>query len=66
MVLTAKQIAIAVEQSQSSSEYVKRQIGNNLWLASVMAAEELDPDIHNITNEDLVRMREKVGVSHIS
>lgn len=66
MVLTAKQIAIAVEQSQSSSEYVKRQIGNNLWLASVMAAEELDPDIHNITNGDLVRMSEKVGVSHIS
>lgn len=66
MVLTAKQIAIAVEQSQSSSEYVKRQIGNNLWLASVMAAEELDPNINNITNEDLVRMSEKVGVSHIS
>ncbi|MCZ1266520.1 PAS domain S-box protein [Paenibacillus tundrae] len=66
MVLTAKQIAIAVEQSQSSSEYVKRQIGNNLWLASVMAAGELDPNINNITNEDLVRMSEKVGVSHIS
>lgn len=32
MVLTAKQIAIAVEQNQYSSDYVKRQIGNNLWL----------------------------------
>ncbi|MEY8748491.1 ATP-binding protein [Bacillales bacterium AN1005] len=66
MVLTAKQIAISVEQNQYSSEYVKRQIGNNLWLASVMAAEELDPDINNITNEDLVRVSKKVGVSHIS
>ncbi|WP_145053390.1 ATP-binding protein [Paenibacillus xylanexedens] len=66
MVLTAKQIAISVEQNQYSSEYVKRQIGSNLWLASVMAAEELDPDINNITNEDLVRVSKKVGVSHIS
>ncbi|WP_145410963.1 ATP-binding protein [Paenibacillus xylanexedens] len=66
MVLTAKQIAISVEQNQYSSEYVKRQIGSNLWLASVMTAEELDPDINNITNEDLVRVSKKVGVSHIS
>lgn len=66
MVLTAKQIAISVEQNQYSAEYVKRQIGNNLWLASIMAAEELDPDIKNITNEDLVRLSKRVGVSHIS
>ncbi len=66
MVLTAKQIAISVEQNQNSLDYVKRQIGNNLWLASVMAAEELDPDINNITNEELVRLSKKVGVSHIS
>lgn len=66
MVLTAKQIAISVEQNQYSSDYVKRQIGSNLWLASIMAAEELDPDIHNITNEELVRLSKKVGVSHIS
>ncbi|WP_145415485.1 ATP-binding protein [Paenibacillus xylanexedens] len=66
MVLTAKQIAISVEQNQYSADYVKRQIGNNLWLASIMAAEELDPDIKNITNEDLVRLSKKVGVSHIS
>ena len=57
--LTAKQIAIAVEQNQYSSDYVKRQIGNNLWLAAVMAAEELDPDINNITNEELVRLSQK-------
>lgn len=66
MVLTAKQIAISVEQNQNSLDYVKRQIGNNLWLASVMATEELDPDINNITNEELVRLSKKVGVSHIS
>lgn len=66
MVLTAKQIAISVEQNQYSSDYVKRQIGSNLWLASIMAAEELDPDIRNITNEELVRLSKKVGVSHIS
>lgn len=66
MVLTAKQIAISVEQNQYSADYVKRQIGNNLWLASIMAAEELDPDIKNVTNEDLVRLSKKVGVSHIS
>lgn len=66
MVLTAKQIAISVEQNQYSSDYVRRQIGNNLWLAAVMAAEELDPDINNITNEELVLLSQKVGVSHIS
>ncbi|RUT28068.1 PAS domain S-box protein [Paenibacillus zeisoli] len=66
IMLTAKQIAIAVEQSGFSSEYVERQMTQKLKLASLLAAKELNPDINQVTNEQLVQLAKKLGVTGIS
>ncbi|UQZ34275.1 PAS domain-containing sensor histidine kinase [Paenibacillus sp. PK3_47] len=66
MKMTALQIAVSVEQSSYSSNYVQHQIAQNLRLAAIMASEELDPDIRNVENEQLVALADKLGVSNIS
>lgn len=66
IMLTAKQIAIAVEQSGFSSEYVERQMTQKLKLASLLAAKELNPDINQVTNEQLAQLAKKLGVTGIS
>lgn len=66
MKMTAMQIAVSVEQSSYSSNYVENQIAHNLRMTAIMAAEELDPDIKNVTNKQLKELAAKVGVSNIS
>lgn len=66
IMLTAKQIAIAVEQSRFSSEYVERQMTQKLKVAALLAAKELDPDIHKVTNEQLSTLAKKTGVTGFS
>ncbi|WP_343043471.1 ATP-binding protein [Paenibacillus tengchongensis] len=64
--MTARQIAVAVEQSSYSSNYVQQQIAQNLHLAAVLASQELDPDYRNVSNEQLRNLAAKLGVSNIS
>lgn len=66
MQLTAMQMAVSVEQSNYSSNYVEYQIAHNLRMAAIFASEELDPDYKNVTNEELKALTTKVGVSNIS
>lgn len=66
MQLTAMQMAVSVEQSNYSSNYVEYQIAHNLRMAAIFASEELDPDYRNVTNEELKALTSKVGVSNIS
>lgn len=66
MKAVAEQIVYSIEQSNYSSNYVERQISEVLRLTAIMAAKELDPDINNITNEQLVALSKELGVSHIS
>lgn len=65
-VSAAKQIALAVEQNQNSTESIKKQISKNIWLASIIAANQLDPDIKNVTIEQLEQLSEETGVTDIS
>lgn len=53
MVLTAKIIGGAIEQTRHSWEAVDKQLGYNLWLSATLAANQLDPDIRNIQQEQL-------------
>ncbi|MDF9844877.1 MULTISPECIES: ATP-binding protein [unclassified Paenibacillus] len=66
MKTTAMQIAVSVEQSNYSSNYVQQQMAYNLRLAAILAAEELDPDISNVKNSQLKLLADKLGVSNIS
>ncbi len=66
MLLAARQVAASIEQSQESAGMVERQIGELLHVAAKLAAKELDPDIQNITNEQLAKLSKQVGVTHIA
>lgn len=66
MQMTAMQMAVSVEQSNYSSNYVEYQIAHNLRMAAIFASEELDPDYKNVTNDELKALTSKVGVSNIS
>lgn len=66
MKMTAMQIAVAVEQSSYSSNYVEGQIAKNLRMAAILASYELDPDIKNVRSDELKALSIKLGVSNIS
>lgn len=66
MNMVAKEIGIAVEHAEYASQYVEDQMGNSLRLAAIAALHELPPDIANVSNDELVSLSRKLGVSHIS
>ncbi|MCS7461389.1 EAL domain-containing protein [Paenibacillus doosanensis] len=66
MDLLAKQIGISIEQSQFGAQYVEDLIGNKLRVAAIAARNALNPDIANVTNEELARLSEELGISHIT
>ncbi|KOR75797.1 ATP-binding protein [Paenibacillus solani] len=66
MVMAAKQIAITVQQTRFSSGYVDDIFGDMLKVAAISAAKSLDPDINNITNQQLEELSKEIGVNHIS
>ncbi|WP_347177528.1 hypothetical protein [Paenibacillus sp. BR1-192] len=66
MVMAATQIAITVQQTGFSSAYVDNIFGDMLKVAAVNAAKALDPDINNITNQQLAELSKEIGVTHIS
>lgn len=66
MLVAARQVAASVEQSQYSSDYVQRQIGEMLRMAAILAAKELPEDYHDIDNKELIRLSKEVGVTDIS
>jgi two-component system, sporulation sensor kinase E len=66
MRMVAMQIALSVEQSRYSSNYVENQIAQNLRMAALLAAAELDPDINNIQNSQLRDLAKKLEISNIS
>ncbi|MBE0339022.1 PAS domain S-box protein [Paenibacillus sp. 23TSA30-6] len=66
MVLTAKIIGGAIEQTQQSWVAVDKQLGYKLWLSATLAASQLDPDIDHVTQEQLEQMTKRSGDIDIS
>ncbi|THF84276.1 PAS domain S-box protein [Cohnella fermenti] len=66
MDIIAKQIGSTVEATQVSRKYMEDSAGVMLRNAALAAKERLDPNIANITNEELVRLSADLGVDHLS
>lgn len=62
----AKQLEISLEQSRLGSERFQDQIGRELRAVSIAAQYALDPDVEKVTNEQLIELSDKLGVSHIT
>ncbi|MBB3113602.1 flagellar basal body-associated protein FliL [Paenibacillus phyllosphaerae] len=63
---TAKQIELSIELSRIGAEAYQQQIGRELRAAAIAAQYALDPDIENVTNEQLKELSEKLGIAHIT
>ncbi len=66
MTTLAKQLSIAIEHAQYSSLFVEDLIGEKLRVAAIAAQFSLDPNIEKVTNEQLVELSEKIGISYIT
>lgn len=62
----AKRLEVSLEQSRLGSEQFQDQIGRELRAASIAVQYALDPDIEKVTNEQLMELRDKLGISHIT
>ncbi|MDD9268832.1 sensor histidine kinase [Paenibacillus sp. GCM10023248] len=63
---TANQIRTSIEQSEEGSFFVEDLIGENLRSVALFAASRLDPNIDNVSNEQLVQLAKQAGVDGFS
>ncbi len=66
MLTLAKQLEISLEQSRLGAELYQNQIGRELRTASIATQYALDPDVEKVTNEQLMELRDKLDLSHIT
>src|SRR4030095_9087273 len=62
----ANRLQISLEQSREGSEQFQNQIGRELRSASIAIQYALDPDIEKVTAEQLMELRDKLDLSHIT
>jgi len=62
----AKQISSTVEASENARQYMENTLGDKLRIASLAVKAQLDPEIKNVTNEQLVKLSAQLGVEHIT
>lgn len=61
-----KEIGIALHQSYDALHTYEELVAENLRLASLLAHDELPADAALVTNEQLIDLSSKLGVSHIT
>ncbi|WP_239616692.1 ATP-binding protein [Cohnella mopanensis] len=66
MITIAKQIGTSLDAAEKSKRFMEDTIGEKLRSAAVAAKSELDPELVNVTNEELARLSRELGVDHIS
>ncbi|OMF31826.1 histidine kinase [Paenibacillus sp. FSL H8-0548] len=62
----AERLQISLEQSREGSEQFQNQIGRELRSASIAIQYALDPDVEKVTTEQLIELRDKLDLSHIT
>ena len=62
----ANQIGFAIKNSRSTSGNIQKTMGEKLRLVAIAAEQELNPDIKAVTNQELVHLSKKLGVTHIT
>jgi diguanylate cyclase len=62
----AMDITTDIDNSTNGTTYLEKMVGEKLRVAAIAAEYQLDPDIDHVTNEQLVKIANEVGVSHIT
>lgn len=66
METVAKQMRISIEQSEVAQVFIESLLAQNLRTASIAVKYALDPDIEQVTNLQLMQLRDELDVAHIS
>lgn len=66
MDILANEFKISIEQAEIGSKYIEDLIGEKLRYAAMHAKSNLDPKLENVSNEELVKLSQQLGVSHIT
>lgn len=66
MIGIAKQIGEMLDASQKSKQFIEYSVGEKLRVAAITAQTKLDPDIANVSNNQLVMLSRELGVDHIT
>lgn len=62
----AEQLRISIEHADSGRKFVEGLIAQHLRSASIAIQYALDPDINNVTTDQLLTLRDQLGVRHIT
>lgn len=62
----AEHIQVSVELSRTASEKFQEQLGVQLRTAAIAAQFALDPDVENVSNDELVTLSRLLGIQHIT
>ncbi|WP_197081121.1 sensor histidine kinase [Gordoniibacillus kamchatkensis] len=66
MSLLFKSVKATIEQAAAGEKFVENLLGERLRAAAIAARKELDPDIDKVTNEQLIKLSQSLGVDGIT
>lgn len=64
--LIANEIESYIKDSQTKTQYAELLLARQLRLAAIATRLQLDPALENVTNEELMKIRDELGISHIT
>lgn len=62
----AKQIGVTIESIKQSSHFMETELGKKLHMASLVVKDRLDPDINNVTEQQLIELSKELQIDDIS
>ncbi|WP_167568839.1 sensor histidine kinase [Brevibacillus migulae] len=62
----ASQIESYIKDSQRKSQYAEQLLARQMRLAAIATKLQLDPKLENVTNEQLMKIRDELEISHIT
>ncbi|UOF91976.1 EAL domain-containing protein [Fodinisporobacter ferrooxydans] len=62
----AEQISDSIEHYKLGSKKIEEVLGDQLRIAAIAAKNQLNPDYHKVTNEQLKALSKEIGASHIT
>lgn len=62
----AKQIGATLEASQHAKQFLEDNLGEKLRVAAIAVQDQLNPDLDQVSNEQLVALTKKLGIDYIT
>jgi signal transduction histidine kinase len=64
--MIANEIESYIKDAQAKSQYAENLLAKQMRLAAIATKLQLDPKLENVTNEQLMKIRDELEISHIT